>query len=58
MNPQTSQRPVVSAGAKRMLSATLAATLSHNQRNLASNARNKHPDKLTMAEKSALNSTK
>jgi hypothetical protein len=60
MNPQITQtapqRPVVSAGAKRMLSATLAATLSHNQRNLASNARNKNPNKLTDAERSALSS--
>lgn len=60
MNPQitTSQRPLVSAGAKRMLAATLASTLSHNQRNLASNARNKNPEKLTEAERSALSTVK
>jgi hypothetical protein len=47
-------KPVVSLGAKRMLSSVLTSSLAHNKRNLAHGAKNKNPEKLTVAEKEAL----
>lgn len=47
-------KPVVSTGAKRMLSSVLTSSLAHNKRNLAHGAKNKNPEKLTVAEKEAL----
>jgi hypothetical protein len=51
---ETPIKPVVSMGAKRMLSSVLTSSLAHNKRNLAHGAKNKNPQKLTVAEKEAL----
>ena len=51
---ETPIKPVVSLGAKRMLSSVLTSSLAHNKRNLAHGAKNKNPEKLTVAEKEAL----
>jgi len=49
-----SNRVSLTPGSKKMLSFLLASSLAHNQRNLAATAKNKHPSKLTVAEKEAL----
>jgi len=53
-----SQTKVVSHAGKRMLSFALSSAVSHNRKNLAHSAKNKNPDKLTIAEKEALQAPK
>ena len=53
-----SQTKVVSHAGKRMLSFALSSAVSHNRKNLAHRAKNKNPDKLTVAEKEALQAIK
>lgn len=44
----------VSAAGKNMLSFALSSAVSHNRRNLAQGAKNKNPERRTVAEKEAL----
>jgi hypothetical protein len=43
---------------RRMLTFALSSAVSHNRKNLAHSAKNKNPDKLTVAEKEALQAVK